>query len=1247
MFTDVLSPRRFTAAAILFLALAATVVAQTGGTGALSGTVSDSTGGVVANAKVTATSADTGQARTATTAGDGTYNLSLLPPGNYRLRIEATGFKVTEIPTVTVSVTETAVLDSTLEVGAATQTVTVESAVETVQTTNSTLGTVANARTVAELPLNTRNYTNLLTMTAGANSAVTNASTLGKGSPLILVNGGGAAQNTYLQDGVIVNNWYSFNTGVEGVAFGSFAIPPPDAITEFKIQTSTYDAGYGRGPGANVNVVTRTGTNAFHGTGFEFFRNTKLNANDWFRNFANQPRGVLNSHQYGGVFGGPVKKDKLFFFVSYQETGQKNGLSGYGLSNLTLPPVPDGDRGACPVGWSQLSQCNPAAQAFVPALAEAICPAKHPTAAGDATSLQGGINILCPSSGAGGPLYNLNPVAINILQLKLSDGSYALKGSGLSPTGTAGGYGLRSFSDPAIFKDHNGMGSFDYVISSKHVLAGRYQYERDPLQAPFPVLNANLAGNYLPGFPISTTKGNHASLLKLTSILSANLVNEAHMAFQRYDVINSIGTSLTDSQVGIRRLDPNVDVLSFFTIGSNRDGFQFGGQYQFGGVFHNNQYVWGDQVSWTRGKHTFRAGGEFEYIRFAQNYPSRSIGGPTFTRFADFLIGRASCQAFTGTGTCSASNPGDTNGSAAASNVNNVGTFTSANAGNIHYLFHAVEFNGFVQDDFKITPRLTLNLGVRWEYDGYPTEAKGTFSELFPSLVATSPVPPQCPTLVGGQCTTAAGTLVGMAVPNNYAGILPAGVTRSNNNGHARDGAPWNDLAPRVGFAWQPTGSSRWVLRGGAGMFYDLIGGSTYLGVTSISTPGLGQPQINGLSLATLANPWVVSPAIPAGPGLFGFKPRWVNPGASPASSDLTVSSIAEDITVPVTYEWNMNTQWEFVRSWVLEVGYVGSHGIHQAAQQRPGLQGQAANITGLNIAPLAGPDCASCQLLGVTTNTVQNVILRVPNLGINAQNPIFATKENYKFNSLQVTVRKQLSHGLQMQASYTWSRAFITQPFGINTAPYLAHFYEPNNNYRPQRLVINYLWNLPTGHPKGALRHLVADWSLSGVTTIQGGQNLSITDTLGSIFFGGAGLTGSTGNICPGKTYPDLLSSGSLQDRVTSGLSGGTGYFTETSSKANGILCATPAIGNGRGFGNMGGGVVLGPGQNNWDMALAKLFTLHEANTLQFRAEFFNTFNHTQFATPGVVANQATFGQITSTSVSPRVIQLALKYSF
>ena len=1140
----------------LLIAFAITVApalfAQTGGTGALTGTITDSSGAVVPNATITVVSADTGQSRTATSGPDGAYNVNLLPPGTYRVRFEAAGFRAVEIPTIKINVTESAVLDRALDVGATTQTVTVEGSVETVQTTSSTLGTVASARTVIELPLNTRNYTNLLSMAAGANSSVNNASTIGKGSPFIAVNGGGTAQNTYLQDGVIVNNWYSFNTGVEGVAFGSFAIPPPDAITEFKIQTSTYDAGYGRGPGASVNVVTRTGTNAFHGTGFEFFRNTALNANDWFRNFTGDPRGVLNSNQYGGVFGGPIKKDKLFFFVSYQETSQKNGLSGYGLSNFTLPPIPAGDRGTCPAGWTALSQCNAAAQAFVPALAEATCQAKHPTAAGDSTSISSGINILCPSNGVGGPLYNLNPVAISIMQLKLANGSYELQGSGLPATGASGGYGLRSFSDPAIFKDHNGMGSFDYVMNSKHTLSGRYQYEQDPLLAPFPVLNANLAGNYLPGNPVTTTKWNHAALLRLTSILTPNVVNELHAAYQRYDVLDTIGTPFTNSSVGIQNLDPAVDTLSFFTIGSGRDGFSFGGQYQFGGIFKNNQYIFGDQLSWTHGKHTFRGGFETEFVRFSQTYQSRSIGGPSFTRFADFLIGRASCQAFTGAGTCSATNPGNTNGSAAASDINNVGNFTSANAANTHYLFHALELSGFVQDDLKISPRLTLNLGLRWEYDGYPTETAGRFSSVFPSLLGVNPIPGPCPTIVGGQCTTAAGTLVGTAVPNNYAGVLPAGVYRNTNNGHSLNGAPRDDFAPRVGFAWQPTSNSRWAIRGGAGMFYDLISGSAYLGVTTISTPGLGQPQINGLSLATLANPWITSPVISAGPGLFGFKPRWINPNNpnstttnTPVSSDLTVSSIQQDITVPVTYEWNLNTQWEFLPTWVLEVGYVGSHGIHQAGQSRAGAQGQAGTITGLNIASLVGPDCLYCQQLGVTTNTVQNVVLRVPELGVSAQNPVFATQESYKYNGLQVTVRKQLSRGLQIQAAYTWSRAFITQPFGTNDAPYLIHPYELNNNYRPQRLVVNYLWNLPLGHFQGWRGVLTQGWTMSGVTTIQGGQPMTINDTGGSIFFGGSGAL-STGNLCPGKVYSDLLSTGSLTDRVSSGLTGGSGYFTE-----------------------------------------------------------------------------------------------------
>ena len=214
---------------------ASKIMAQTAGTGAIAGTIMDPTGAVVRDVKVTVTSIDNGQARTATTAVDGSY-LNLLAPGNYKMKIEATGFKGVEIPSVAVTVTETNVVSRTLEVGNASQSVTVEEAVETVQTTTSTMGMVEDSRTITEIPLNTRNYTNLLTMTAGANSSVSNATTVGKGSPLIAVNGAGTSQNTYLQDGVVINNWYSFNTGTEGVAFGSFVLPIPDAIAESKFR---------------------------------------------------------------------------------------------------------------------------------------------------------------------------------------------------------------------------------------------------------------------------------------------------------------------------------------------------------------------------------------------------------------------------------------------------------------------------------------------------------------------------------------------------------------------------------------------------------------------------------------------------------------------------------------------------------------------------------------------------------------------------------------------------------------------------------------------------------------------------------------------------------------------------------------------------------------------------------------------------------------------------------------------------
>ena len=1267
----------------LLVAWSPSLLAQTAGTGALTGTVTDSSGAVVPNATVTATSVDTGQARTATTGTDGSYKISLLPPGNYRVTFQAAGFKAVEIPSATVTVTETAVLDRTLEVGAQEQTVTVASEVETIQTASSALGTVATARTVTELPLSTRNYTNLLAMSSGANASVQDASLLGKGTTLIAVNGAGTAQNTFLQDGVVINNWFSFNTGVEGVSVGGFAIPNPDAISEFKIQTSTYDAGYGRNPGANVNVVTKSGTNDFHGNAFEFFRNTALNANTWFRNFNGLPKPELNSNQYGGSFGGPIKKNKLFFFVSYEETNQKNGLTGYGSATATAAPIPAGNRGGCPTptaantatSAAYFGSCDAAGQAFITNLAGAVSPlapcnpggVNTPRNQNDVTS-NGGIQVQCPTGAVTDALFNLNPVAIAQLQLKNGDGSYLIPSSGLGATAANGGYALQTYSIPALFKDHNGMGNFDYVINGKNTLSGRYQYERDPLEAPFPVQNALQQGNFVPGNPIETIKWNHSAILRLTTVVSNNVVNEAHVAYQRYPIQNNILTPFTNSQVGVTDLRAGTDFLSGFSIGASSGGgitggMSWGGQYQFGGTVVTQQYQVGDQISWTHGKHTLRAGFEFVRVSDVPNNYGSPVGNPSFARWADFLIGRSACPAGTFLpisqgGTCGAgqitngqlfpNTPGTSNGTGASSITNgDGGTLTTGTT--IPYQWQINDGDAFVQDDLKINSRLTLNLGVRWEYDGWPTEANGYFTNLWPSLISTAANPGSGCIINGAVFGAGAkGTgcsLTGFVVPANYNGVVPQGIYQNPIDNVMENHAPYDSFAPRIGFAWQPTSNSHWVMRGGAGYFYEMIPGNN---TANNGTPLTGSPVINGLTTANLQNPWQFAPTIPGPPGSYGFTPRWINL-ANGVNSNINQSPNQQNLTVPVTYEWNLNTQYEFARNWLLELGYVGSHGIWQGAQSRSGQQGQFVAVN-FNIAPLAGPGCTSCAITGATTSTNTNVSLRVPYLGISPNATEVANADNYKYNSLQATVRKQLSYGLQLQGSYTWSRGFIQLPYGVNYYPYEIQQYELNDNYRPQRFVLNYLWNLPLGHQSGFVGKLTSGWTWSGVFTLQDGYPITLTDgRAGSVFCGGSGCSGGgltgTANFCPGMTAANVLSSGSMQSRVTSGLSGGSGYFNP------GVFCAPPPItgaGNaGTLFGNTGGGIVLGPSQNNWDMSLAKSIGVHESQAVQFRAEFFDAFNHPQFSLPSASVNGGSLGVITATSVSPRIMQLALKYTF
>ena len=1262
---------------LLVIMIPCFATAQSSGTGALTGTVTDSSGAVIPNVTVTVSSLDTGQVRTTFTGGNGSYQMPLLLPGNYSVKFEAAGFESATFPSVTVTVTETGTLNSQLQVGAQSQEVTVQASVETVQTASSTLGTVVSSQAVVDLPLNTRNFTNLIALSSGANATVNNATLLGKGYQAIAVNGASIAQNNFQMDGVSVVNYMGNGTQQEEGNYGGLEIPPPDSIQEFKIQTSTYDASYGKNVGANVNVVTKSGTNDFHGTAFEFFRNTLLNANDFFIKRTElsdglpNKEGVLNQNQFGGVFGGPVKKDKLFFFISYQRTWQKNGLadSAGAAYNLNLPPIPGaylapGTRGNCLLTATTVAGCDATSQAFAAALGANVCPSKAAnqtsfnlanSSAGATLTNQIGAQVACNGS-------NINPVALRILQLTLPTGDpragqYYLTGSGLTPAGAANNFGYvpTTLTYPAYYFEHQGMGNVDYVINSKNTLSGKFYYGIDPSTSNF--VAAIITGPFLQGGQVGTWYSPTSGVLKLTTIVTNNLVNEARFTYQRNAVNEYNDNNFTAAQVGMTPINPGPNppagaiptaaTLPQLPIMTISNVYEFG-THNFSVLNEReNQFFVSDQISWTHGKHTIRTGFEWEHELYYWNYPGFGIGTLTIPSFGDFLIGVAGCTPAVISATC--------NGTG-FSNVNTVGSGSDRfKQSQLIAYYYAWTASSFVQDDFKVNSKLTLNLGLRWEFDPIMGERNGGTTAIFSSLVQTQPIP-------GTGCVYnglswgagAAGTgcsFAGYVVPASYKasvwGPLATGVFQNTiSNEVPHNPTPWDNFAPRIGFAWQPLSTNKFVVRGGFGYFYTRLSGGQLTSGFHQSPPVVAAVNQSGAAnaAASLALPFAQTPP--------GFVPRWANL-ATGASQNLNFGgsgTFVPNFTTPLTYQYNLNVQYEFAPTWVLELGYVGSHGIHQYL---------ARDENGALLADNSNP------LYGLTTNTTSGgsstnaaaAAIRAPELGLANAFGFQTTDGSYLFDSLQATVRKQFSHGLQFQGAYTWSRAFVATQVGNLNASFTDNVpvmleYGLNPLYHPQRLVLNYTWTLPFGKHAGLTDKLVSGWTVSGVTTIQDGVPMTLTNTaLGSTF--GSPVT-SNAEYAAGMGAANIATGGSVEARIN-------GYFNKgafaSSVPATNLAGCTAASGNvsancsGNLWGNVGLDNILGPGQNNWDMSLAKITRvggLREDATLQFRAEFFNTFNHTQFMNPSSVAtNNAAFGQIGQASVNPRLIQLALKYAF
>jgi hypothetical protein len=1149
--------------------------AQSGGTGGLTVTVTDPSGGVIAGANVTISNG-AAVTRSQTTAANGSYTFTLLPPGDYKVSIAAPGFQSITVPHVTVDVTETEVLNQSLQVGAQTQQVTVTGSTENIQTETSALGGVVNQESIVSIPLATRNYTQIVNLSPGVITSVTDASTFGRGSQSIYVNGHDDASNSYLMDGVQVSSYSGSTTeDTAGSFYGSIPIPSPDSLQEFKVVTSMYDASIGRNPGASVSLISKTGTNNWHGDLFEFFRNDDLDANTYFAELAGHPRGELKQNQYGGTFGGPIKKDKLFFFFSYQGTRQINGVASQGTSSVTLPGALTNDRSAATLG---AEFCH-----------SPTFPAKTgiPNPASD--------QVACDGS-------NINPVSLQLLNAKLPDGTFVIPTPQIIlPNGS----GFSYFSIGAPFHEEQASFNLDYVLSPKNTFSGRFFYSYAPN------INEFTSSTQPPGAARKDINGDELISGKLTSLLSSNLVNEAR--FSSY-YIRSTRYSLfpvTATDFDVTPASSTFPILPVISITSG--GLSFGGgttDNEFTPVY---SYEWSDQLSWTRGRHTLRFG--YDQQRNAMNICScgKTRGQLTFQTFSDFLLGMSGAE------------NGTTLSNIFTSNAN-VQLFSNPNLGREN------NFSFFAQDDFKASSRLTLNLGLRWEYDGTGYDnASDSGTNAIWSLLETVPIPP------------VSGTYLGFTVKKDFQGTVPPGVLRRPNNLYTYGHAPLTNFAPRVGFAWQPFGTGRFVVRGGSGIFYKLIDGQHFLdtwdGEPPVAAPFTHTGASN--SAATFAVPF--TPAIQIGT---------FNSFLRTPTSAISLVGVDPNLSTPTTFNWNLDTQYAISPSLMFEIGYVGDRTEHTEATLTQ------------DIPVLASPtDPANCGApFGcVTTNTSANAAERLPVLGFGAGGFIETANVGFSsYNALQATIRKTLSSGFQFQAAYTWGKC-LSDFLGTSTAASgeggsiaydpATQVAEGNRSIakgecgydRPQRLVISYVYNFPKfNNGEGFSGHALSGWDVAGVTTAQSGNPITLTDSRGGQVYGAVGTSGA--NLCAGETIGDVFTHGSIGSRITD-------YFNTSAFCAPPVIGAEGGVGGATGYGNVLLNPVLGPGQFNWDISIQKhtvVGGLREDADLEFRTDFFNAFNHPQFSNPASnVGSASTFGVITTTSVGPRIIQFALKYVF
>jgi len=1198
--------------------------------GRILGRVADPSGAVLANVKVSLVNDATGVSRDTTTNDSGDYTFVEVPVGSYSLNFDLSGFKKTVRHDVVLQVNAVLTLNMVMQLGQVQEVIDVTSEAPLVETTSTQLGAVVDDRSVTQLPLNARDTYQFLQLQPGVMSTVGSSNTTIYGSDqagAVSVNGGRGRSNNFSVNGGDANDQFVNLPTVQ---------PSPDSIQEFRVLTNTFDAEYGRNSGSVVNVVTKSGTNDWHGNVYEFFRNTVLNS----RNYFDPTTPQFNQNQFGGTFGGPIKKDRTFFFASYEGRRIRQGITSPAVTLPSAQELPTANHPFADfsdTGGFDGTLANSSVLANRPGCQAAI-------SAGGGAALADGVpySAIFPNSVI--PLACMDATSVDLLQF--------VPGSSVT---------IPVQPD----REDQGTFRFDHRINDKQNLSVYYYVtDRSVLQ---PFANFQLAGANVPGFGSTINERFQQWNISHTWTLTSNTVNEfrfnynreAQRTFQHPQRTSLIQDSCPPAPSWLTNVTGPVPCFSDGTaandlgihpgLGPQREGLPFmqiSGGFALGNNAEGelpqvgNSFQWSDTLTKVSGNHTFKFGtdvrrqrfdqtlyfnvsGEYFYFGGGPNDPAADNGN----LYPNFLLGLPDQYG---------------QGSAQTENVRSTSLYL------------------FAQDSWKIKPNLTLNYGLRWEFNTPIADIGRRVQTFRPGQVSTTY---PCLNTVDTDCTSQ--SPVGLVVPGD-AGV-PTGLTQTY----------YKAIAPRIGIAWSPGTSGKTSIRAGWGLFYNPIeqlvleqfsaeppfGGSIILGNTQFNTPFLGQ---DGTVFPNVFNGIITpKPGTPINWGLY--------------EPILLFGQFQPHMRTQYSAQYNLTVQRELTRDMKLQVGYVGSQGhrllaTHDVnygnpqtcvdlnnisiAANDPNLAcGQFFADSSFNIAAneipagmtlhmpygpqstVTGPNPTPITLVGLRrySSPLCNPFTGVgcPATGVPVFSSVFAqdTIANSAYNSLQVSLDRRFSHGFQVTAAYTYSKS-------IDQASSFEGILNPIDPARSRalslfdarhRVVVSYYWQIPTPNYDGAKGKVLNGWGLSGITTFQTGFPIRITsdadnELMDSFDFE---LPGEPDQLKPFRTQHPQSNNNYYFDPTT---------FTEDTN-------VVPSL-----FGRIGNAprtICCGPHISNTDFAILKTTPWGENKRFEFRAEFFNIFNHTQFFNPDGNSSDGTqFGQVTQAR-DPREMQFALKFYF